>query len=152
MTKIFTLILFTLALGGSYCLSSIAGTLIIVAISVGLAHLFCRNEKRDDVGIKINYKLFIYFVRLSKEIFFSTMSVCKAILFKRKSDLHPILGEITTDQISDEARVLFGNSITLTPGTITVDILDNKVIVHAINAECLSGSKQLDAKIIKSQG
>ncbi len=31
------------------------------------------------------------------------------------------------------AKVIFGNSITLTPGTITVDILDNYLVIHALD-------------------
>jgi multicomponent Na+:H+ antiporter subunit E len=151
MTKIFSLLLFTFMLMESYSYGAIAKCICIVFASVGLTYLLCRKEKHDEVGLKIGTQLFFYLIRLIKEIFISTIFVCKAIFFVRKSELHPVLAEIKTKQKTDEAKVLFGNSITLTPGTVTVDILEDKVIVHAITAECLKGCKDLDLKIMQSQ-
>jgi len=132
-------------------MDSVAGGVGIVAASVGLAHLLCRNEKHDSIGLKIGPNFFIYLARLAKEIILSTISVCKAIFLQKKVELQPILAEIPTRQVGDEAKVLFGNSIILTPGTITVDILENSVVVHAISAECLRGVTNLDSKIRESQ-
>ena len=151
MIKIFALILFVAALEGSYNFTSIAASVAIMIVSVLLAYLLCRNEKCDDVGLKINYKLFIYLIQLAKEIFFSAISVCKIILFRNKSELNPVTTKIITKQKTDESKVLFGNSITLTPGTITIDILKNTLILHAITAECAKEAKDLDIKIMKSQ-
>jgi multicomponent Na+:H+ antiporter subunit E len=61
------------------------------------------------------------------------------------------VAEIRTRQKTDEAKVLLCNSITLTPGTITIDILEDKIVVHAIDVKCLKGCKELDFKIIQSQ-
>ena len=69
--------------------------------------------------------------------------------------LHPAL-PIDPKLISVESKlnhqaavVLFGNSITLTPGTITAEVDRNKLIVHAIDK--ISGadfeSKQMESKI-----
>ena len=140
MIKIFALILFVTALGGSYNFISVTVSVVIVIISVLIAHLLCKSEKHDKIGLKVNHKLFIYLIQLAKEIFFSTVSVCKAIFFRKKSELRPITTKIITKQKSDEPKVLFGNSITLTPGTITIDILKNTVVLHAINAECAKRS------------
>jgi multicomponent Na+:H+ antiporter subunit E len=120
-------------------------------VSLGLTYLLCRNERRDRIGLKIGPNLIVYLLRLVEEIFTSALSVCEAIFFKKKSDLKPIVAEIKTRQRTDEAKVLLGNSITLTPGTITIDILENKVVVHAIDAKCLKGCEELDVKIMKSQ-
>jgi len=47
------------------------------------------------------------------------------------------------------AVVLFGNSITLTPGTITAEVNQNKLIVHAIDTVSRDDvmSKQMESKI-----
>jgi multicomponent Na+:H+ antiporter subunit E len=151
MTKIFSLILFTFMLMESYSIASLIKCICIVLASARLAHLLYRKEKHDAIGLKISSSLFIYLSVLAKEVFLSTVSVCKAIFFTKKSDLQPVLTEIKTNQKTDEAKVLLGNSITLTPGTVTIDIQENKIIVHAISAECLPGCKGLDLKIMKSQ-
>lgn len=38
-----------------------------------------------------------------------------------------------TELSNEAAVVLLGNSITLTPGTVTVDVTDHEIIVHAID-------------------
>jgi multicomponent Na+:H+ antiporter subunit E len=36
-------------------------------------------------------------------------------------------------------RVIYGNSITLTPGTITVDIMDDELLVHCLTQDGADG-------------
>jgi multicomponent Na+:H+ antiporter subunit E len=151
MAKIFFLIVFTFMLAGSTELAAIAKMIGIVAASLSLTHLLCRNERSDRIGLKIGPNLLVYLLRLVEEIFTSALSVCEAIFFKKESELSPIVAEIRTRQKTDEAKVLLGNSITLTPGTITIDILEDKIVVHAIDAKCLKGCKELDFKIMQSQ-
>ncbi|NRA73638.1 MAG: Na+/H+ antiporter subunit E [Rickettsiales bacterium] len=151
MIKLFALILFVVVMGGSHQLVSVLIATVIAVASITLSHFLCKNERYNKIGIKINHKFFIYLMQLLKEIFFSTISVCKAIFFRKRSDLRPVTTKITTKQKTDEAKVLFGNSITLTPGTITIDITQNTVMIHAIDAECIDGCRDLDSKIIKSQ-
>ncbi|MDG1928732.1 MAG: Na+/H+ antiporter subunit E, partial [Nitrospinaceae bacterium] len=48
------------------------------------------------------------------------------------------------------AVVLFGNSITLTPGTITAEVDRNNLIVHAMDkdlSEDFESSKEMESKI-----
>ena len=47
--------------------------------------------------------------------------------------LRPQIVQFRTGLTSDLARVVLGNSITLTPGTITMDIDDDEFTVHAIS-------------------
>ena len=46
------------------------------------------------------------------------------------------------------------SSITLTPGTVSVDIEDDKVIVHALNAELAEGvlNGEMDKKVTALEG
>ncbi|MFP4457736.1 MAG: Na+/H+ antiporter subunit E, partial [Clostridia bacterium] len=54
----------------------------------------------------------------------------------------------------DIFKVLYGNSITLTPGTLTVDILEDHYIVHALTKEAAEGLKDsiVENKILKIEG
>jgi len=81
--------------------------------------------------------------------------IIQSSLHLTKLILHPAL-PIDPKLISVESKlnhhaavVLFGNSITLTPGTITAEIDRNKLIVHAIDK--VSGedfeSNQMESKI-----
>jgi multicomponent Na+:H+ antiporter subunit E len=47
-------------------------------------------------------------------------------------DISPALVKVRTTCKSDLAKVTFANSITLTPGTVTVEIQGDKMLVHGL--------------------
>ena len=51
----------------------------------------------------------------------------------RPGRLRPQIVRFRTRLRGDVARVFLGNAITLTPGTITLDIVDDEFIVHAVS-------------------
>ncbi len=57
--------------------------------------------------------------------------------------------ETPASQKSDLAKVLFANSITLTPGTVTVETEDHSFIVHALNVteSSMAELKHMDEKV-----
>ncbi len=68
---------------------------------------------------------------LIKEIVVSNLEVTQIII---DPDL-PIkrnLVEVTANQKTALGRVILANSITLTPGTVSVNVEGNKIIVHAL--------------------
>jgi len=75
--------------------------------------------------------LLTYWVWLGLEILKANLIVARAVL---QPDLNvtPRLFRIRADQSTDFGRTLFANSITLTPGTVTVDIDGGNFIVHAL--------------------
>ena len=52
-----------------------------------------------------------------------------------RGNINPRIVHFRTRLKSDTARVILANSITLTPGTITVDLDDDHLIVHWLNAK-----------------
>ena len=48
--------------------------------------------------------------------------------------LHPEIVEVQTQLQSDLGRLLLANSITLTPGTLTVDVKDSRLLVHWVDS------------------
>ncbi|MBF0266264.1 MAG: Na+/H+ antiporter subunit E [Gammaproteobacteria bacterium] len=47
--------------------------------------------------------------------------------------IQPHVVKINTTMNSDLGKLLLANSITLTPGTLSVDVIDNTILVHWIN-------------------
>ncbi|MDC0176463.1 Na+/H+ antiporter subunit E, partial [Planctomycetaceae bacterium] len=47
----------------------------------------------------------------------------------------PKLIEVPSNQKTDLGDVIYANSITLTPGTITIRIRDGVILVHALSEE-----------------
>ena len=75
-----------------------------------------------------------YFGWLFLEIIKANIAVVRAVLSPDMA-VSPTLTRIPTPQKSDIAKVMFANSITLTPGTVSVDIQDDHILVHALLSE-----------------
>lgn len=72
-----------------------------------------------------------YWAWLMVEIFKANWVVIKACL-RSTLDIDPALVKVKTACESDLARTVFANSITLTPGTVSVEVEGNKILVHAL--------------------
>ena len=106
-----------------------AGSVLLVLL---ITHRMNRVDG-DRLDISLNPIRFIgYFLWLLKEIAVSNMNVTRVIL----AGTMPIkqnLFRIPYTQKSDLGQVIFANSITLTPGTVTVETEENEFLVHALS-------------------
>lgn len=71
------------------------------------------------------------------EIFKANLAVVKVILSGRKPD--PVIVEFSLPLKTEFSKVLLANSITLTPGTITVSVEGDVFRVHALCSEFAEG-------------
>lgn len=76
-------------------------------------------------------QLMAYWVWLVIEIFKANWVVIKACL-RADLDINPALVKVKTTCESDLAKTVFANSITLTPGTVSVNVEGDKILVHAL--------------------
>ncbi|MEO0465438.1 MAG: Na+/H+ antiporter subunit E [Pseudomonadota bacterium] len=74
---------------------------------------------------------FSYWVWLVGEIVKSNVRVIRACL-SAELDINPALVKVKTTCRSDLAKTIFANSITLTPGTVTLTVEGDKLLVHAL--------------------
>ncbi|MGA1343390.1 MAG: Na+/H+ antiporter subunit E [Hyphomonas sp.] len=72
-----------------------------------------------------------YYPWLSWEVLKSNWVVIKACL-RADLDISPALVKVKTICKSDLAKVTFANSITMTPGTVTIEIEGDKILVHGL--------------------
>ena len=89
---------------------------------------FCRNF----------FLLIAYFGVLLKEIFISNINVIK-VIFGPKEKTAPEIVKIHIDIKSEFLRTLVANSITLTPGTISIDVEGNLFTVYSLKREMIDG-------------
>lgn len=78
-----------------------------------------------------------YFPWLIWEIVLANWDVAKAIV-KNDASLRPRLMRVKATQVSEVGRVAYANSITLTPGTVTLDIEGSDLLIHSLT----QGSKE----------
>lgn len=79
-------------------------------------------------------QLLIYFGWLIGEIVKANVAVI-ARIFGPRHAVDPAIVYLRSNARTDLGRALFANSITLTPGTVTVDMKGDKVMVHALVRE-----------------
>ena len=82
--------------------------------------------------VRLNANMLRYMLWLVKEVILSNISVVKHIWMGNKS-ISPTLTTIDTRQCSDINKVTYANSITLTPGTVAIDLIDDQITVHALH-------------------
>ena len=103
---------------------------VSVLLSAILAYRFdILDRESSPYGRILN--LFAYWAWLLVEIFKANWVVIKACL-RSNLDIDPALVKVKTACESDLARTVFANSITLTPGTVTVSVEGDKLLVHAL--------------------
>lgn len=81
---------------------------------------------------------FQYLYHLIKEIILANLGVCRMIL-TRKEQMEPVIVHVHAKLKSETARVILANSITLTPGTITVSLTDDNLVVHCLDKSLAEG-------------
>lgn len=87
---------------------------------------------RETVPFLRLHSLIPYYIWLGGEMAKSSVAVVKASL-KPEIDITPRLVRVPVAANTDLARCVFANSITLTPGTVTVEIEDDACLVHGLD-------------------
>jgi multicomponent Na+:H+ antiporter subunit E len=75
-----------------------------------------------------------YFYWLGKEIYKANIAVFRAVM-SPEMKISPALVKVPVKRKTDIGATMFANSITLTPGTVSVDIDEDSILVHALLSE-----------------
>ena len=124
---------FWLVNSGHYTPLILSLGLISIALVLYIAH---RMDVVDHESQPLHLTLRIpgYYLWLGKEIILSNISVVKHI-WLGKETISPVLTTIKASQKTDIGKVIYANSITLTPGTVAVDLVGDQITVHALLRE-----------------
>lgn len=87
-----------------------------------------------------------YVVLLIREIIRANLVVCRIILTRREV-VEPVIVKVPTNLKTETAKVILANSITLTPGTITVSLTDQELLVHCLDKSLAEGME--DSEFVK---
>ena len=94
------------------------------------------------------FRCLAYLPWFAWEVAKSNADVVSRILVPSKG-ISPKVFTVPSTQVSDMARSVYANSITLTPGTIAIDVKGDAIIVHALSKEGAEGlgDGRMDAKV-----
>ncbi len=132
---------FWLLLSGHYdFFHTFVGALCSAGLALWYKKLFAYNFFKDQfTGYRLRPIFFYgqYVFWLLWQIVLSAVAVTKAVLNPERID--PQIIRFQVDLKTAAARVMLGNSITLTPGTITVLLEDQNYTIHGLMDESASG-------------
>ena len=137
-----TLFLLWLGLSGHYEPLMITIGVVSVFLVVFIA-LRMEVVDHESHPIHLTGRLFRFWGYLSHEIVLSNIDVIKRILTPGKS-ISPQMITLPLTQKSDLAKVIYANAITLTPGTVSVQLDDDTITVHALSKEAADALKTGD--------
>ena len=147
-----TLFIFWLLLSGIY------QPLIIsfgIASSLLVAWIAHRMDVIDREGFPIHLgaKAITYWPWLIWEIIKANIDVA-AIIIKPKLPITPTMFNSHASQKTEVGQVTYANSITLTPGTISVGVTDGMVEVHALTSQSADDviTGRMDKRVSQMEG
>jgi multicomponent Na+:H+ antiporter subunit E len=133
------LFVFWLILSGTYHLEYIIIGIACSALVTFLTHDFLFHRSRGGRELEItSHKILASGIRLILYVPWLVWSIVKAnfdvalLILNPKLPIDPVFLQFRTEYKWNITKVSLANSITLTPGTLTVDINQNRYLVHAI--------------------
>jgi multicomponent Na+:H+ antiporter subunit E len=134
------LALFWLLLSGIYQPLIVAFGVVSVLLVI---YVLKRMDETDSEPkpVASGARICRYFIWLTGEIVASSIHVTK-LVWGNPRNLSPSLAKVSVAQVPDKVRVLYANSITLTPGTLSVDIENDEITVHALQSKSIDELKQ----------
>ncbi len=116
----------------------LVGVIFCFILTIFWSNLNISDLTKTGFSLKQLFMLIKYFIFLGFDIVIANISVAMVVLNPRLP-ISPGIVIMRCDLERSLTRVLFVNSITLTPGTITVELEDNLLIVHALTEDMAHG-------------
>lgn len=147
-----TLVALWLVLSGHYTallLSLGAASIVLVT------WMTIRMKLADSEGVPIHLfpGVLGYWAWLIKEMFVANVQVARIVLSPRMP-ISPTIVHFRAHQKTDMGRVIFANSITLTPGTVTTGVDGDDLRIHALAWIFVDGHEEgeMDKRVTALEG
>ena len=128
----------------------ITGIVISAAIALAFAS-FARVYSVIRWSPKVMLYYLMYLAVFLTELTKANLNVMR-LVFSPRIDITPGIVEIKTSLKSPIGRLALANSITLTPGTLVVDIKDDSLFIHWINVSVtdpVAATEEISARFEK---
>ena len=109
--------------------------LVSLVLVLWLTH---RMDVIDDESLPVHLtrQLPAYYSWLIWQMILSNIDLVKRI-WRGNAAISPVVADISLGDLSDMGKVIYANSITLTPGTVVIDLQGERMRVHAISREVM---------------
>lgn len=133
-----SLFIFWLILSGDRHPFAIALGFIVSVTIVWINHKLIFDEQGRSLSLHKAWNLLKFIIVLIKEIWIANIDVAKLVL-SRDLKIEPSFFVLKHRLKSNNLKVLYANAITLTPGTLTVDLDEDTFLVHALTKKAGEG-------------
>ena len=146
-----TLMLIWLAANGTLALDTVITGVVVSAVIAlafaGFARVYSVVRWSPRVIFYYLMYLSVFFIELVK----ANLNVMR-LVFSPRINIQPGIVEIKTSLKSPMGRLALANSITLTPGTLVVDIVGDSLFIHWINVsatEPVAATEEISSRFEK---
>ncbi len=139
----------------------LSGYFLPLLIGLGIASVIVviifarRMDVIDHEGhpIHMSWRGITYFPWLIMEIIKANIDVARIIINPRLP-ISPTVIDLKGSQLSEVGNVVYANSITLTPGTVTIALENNKFTVHGLTRAATDELKggEMDRRVTAMEG
>lgn len=140
-----SLLIFCLLMGFWFLISgsidwqhAVTGAFFALLLTLLWNQLMFEDMAPTNFSLGQLFQFFIYLFCLVYEVIKANFNVAYIVMHP-DLPISPGLISFKVTLKRDLARVVFANSITLTPGTITVDLQGDRILVHAFTLETARG-------------
>ncbi len=129
----FLLFSFWILLSGHFePLLLILGGLSCVAVVTLASRMYSIDQESHPIHLSL--KIPSYWLWLAWEIIKSNIAVVK-LVWHPAMPISPTVVRVKASQHTDLGKIVYANSITLTPGTVSMEVDEDEIEVHAITRE-----------------
>ncbi len=126
----------------------VASTIVVVLIARRMDLI-----DREGHPIHLSWRFLLYIPWLVWEIVKANIDIARVIV-RPKMAIRPAVLRLKGTQKSELGHVIYANSITLTPGTVTIGLEEGVLSVHALTREAAEGLKSgdMDRRVAAVEG
>lgn len=128
------LFLFWLILSGRFDLTLLLSAIVASLMVSYMCHGFLMEILNIRIDVKRIIRFFNYLMWLLYQIILANLDLVRRTLHPAMP-INPRIVKFKINLNTEQGIVIFANSITLTPGTITIEANKNEFIVHAIDED-----------------
>lgn len=132
---------------------AIVGAIVCAALYAFIVAFMGYSPKKEWKLAKRLPRIVGYFFYLVKEVFVAAYATMK-LIWSPREEVAPRVTSFHTRLHSDAGKVVLANSITMTPGTITVDVRDDLFLIHCLDESFDVGQEgfEMEDRIARLEG
>ena len=132
---------------------AIVGVIVCAALYAFMCSFMGYSPKKEwQLALRVP-KIIGYFFYLVGEIFKSAWGTM-VLIWSPEKEIQPRVTSFRTKLKTDAGKVVLANSITMTPGTITVDVQDDLFLIHCLDESFDVGTEgfEMEDRIARVEG